>query len=149
MMNVERLDHVHIKVKDLNKAVKLFSNLMGSKWLGPINLDKYGVRTSFDTIGFEMLEPTGPDTALARDIEKRGEGVMSIGLKVTNLDEAVKHFEANGVRCTMRAEQGNVRAATFHPKDAFGVSFELVEYPDWTSVGLANLARMSEIPSNF
>ena len=57
-----------------------------------------------------------------------GEGLLSIGLKVLNLDEAVAELEAKGVRCTARAERPGNRSAQFNPADAHGVWIELVEY---------------------
>lgn len=84
-MEVERIDHIHVAVKDLKKAAKSFSNIMGTKWVGPIEFEDGDFKTAFDSLGFELLQPTSSDNFLAHFIEEKGEGIYSIGLKVPNL----------------------------------------------------------------
>ena len=51
-----------------------------------------------------------------------------LGLKVTNLEEAIKEMESKGVRLVGNLQRGTVKFAQFHPKDAHGVMIELIEY---------------------
>jgi len=153
-MKIEKIDHIHIAVEDLKKAAKSFSDIMGTKWVGPIESSAMpGMKTTFDTLGFELVQPTSPDSPLAKFIQKRGEGVYSIGLKVSNLDETIADLEARGVRVVWRGSgkdfnNESIRGvALTNPKDTHGVMFELLEYDEWTPISLANLDRLADIPS--
>jgi catechol 2,3-dioxygenase-like lactoylglutathione lyase family enzyme len=158
-MRVEKIDHVHILIKNenLEKAVRLFADLMGTIWVGP--LDAGDVRTAFDNAGLEFLAPKASDNLFAKQIEKTGEGIFSIAFKVPDLDEATTELEAKGVKCILRWECGDCRAAQFdlakaygiranqfNPADMFGTRIELVEYDTVAPVALANLKKVSEIP---
>lgn len=146
-MKVERIDHIHIIVKDLNGAMKLFSELMGSKFIGPIDRrPERQCRFAFDTLGFELVSPEGPDDHWAPVLEKEGEGVFSIGLKVTDIDEAVDEFEKKGLRLFRRGERHDLKFAIFHPEEMYGVRFELVEYDAMQGAGVCNVGKMAELP---
>jgi len=150
-MNVERIDHIHILVKDLEGAMRLFSKVMGTKFIGPIDRRKLAViprqcRYAFDTMGLEFVSPTSPDDPWGPILEKDGEGLLSLGLKVTDIDEAIAEFEANGVKLERRGEIPGVKFAIFYPEGACGVRFELVEYDAMQPVGVANVGKMGELP---
>jgi len=120
-MKVERIDHIHIAVKDLKKAVKLFSSIMETKWTGPIEPGP-DIITAFDSLGLELLQQTTSKGFVADFIERRGEGLFSVGLKVSNLDEAVAHLEEKGVRVPWKGVVNeSLKVAMTHPKDTYGV----------------------------
>ena len=54
-MKVEGIDHIHVYVKDLEAAVKLFSDILGSHFVGPMEFPT--IRTAFDDLGFEIIQP--------------------------------------------------------------------------------------------
>jgi len=155
-MKVERIDHIHIVVKDLREAAKFFGEIMGTKWVGPIESPGMpGMKTTFDTLGFELMQPTSPDTPLAKFIQKRGEGIYSIGLKVSNLDEAIADLKDRGVRVAWRGSGKDFQneslrgVALTNPKDTHGVMFELLEYDERTPASIANLDRLTNMPSRI
>jgi methylmalonyl-CoA/ethylmalonyl-CoA epimerase len=145
-MKIEKIDHVHVLVKDLEKAMKFFSDIMGTQFIGPIE-GQYNM-VAFDNAGLELLSPKSPDSPFAKPMEKMeaGEGLFSIGLKVPDLDEALAELEAKGVKCTVKVERPDLKAAQLDPADAHGVVIELVEYDTVPSVALANMGKTSEIP---
>jgi methylmalonyl-CoA/ethylmalonyl-CoA epimerase len=148
-MKVERIDHIHIAVKDLKKAVQLFSSIMETKWTGPIEPGP-DIITAFDSLGLELLQQTTSKGFVANFIERRGEGLFSIGLKVSNLDEAVADLEEKGVRVPWKGVVNeSLKVAMTHPKDTYGVQFELLEYEERTPITLANLNidKVMDIPS--
>lgn len=127
-MKVEKIDHVHIFVKNLDKAIRFFEEALGTKFSEahlPENLD---ARTTLDPIGLELIESASPDGTVARFIERRGEGLAAISLKVPDIDQAIAHLQSRGVRLVRRFESGGLKEAQFHPKDTFGVMIELCEY---------------------
>ncbi len=147
-MKIERIDHVHILVKDLEGAIKFLSDIMGTKWIGPIDRRPIGrqLRVAFDNIGLELLSPTSPDDPWGPIIEREGEGVCSLGLKVPDIDGAIAELEAKGIRLERRGEIPDVKFAIFYPEDCYGVRIELVQYETMQPIGVANMGKMGELP---
>lgn len=128
-MKVEKIDHLHVYVKDLDKAVAFFSNVLGTKFAGPMEAKApLNLRTYLDPLGIELVAGTTPDGLVAKTIEKKGEGLTAICFKVPNLDEAVAELQAKGLKLVGTLSMGNLREAQFHPKDSYGVMIELCEY---------------------
>ena len=76
----------------------------------------------------EFLESTAPDGPIAKFIEKNGEGIQHIALRVDNIEEALKEMEEKGIRMIdtkPRYGAGNARIAFMHPKATKGILLEL------------------------
>lgn len=146
-MRVEKIDHVHIFVKDLEGAMKFFSDIMGTKFIGPIDRrPERQCRYAFDNMGLELVSPTSPDDPWAPIMKKQGEGIFSLGLKVTDIDEAVTELEAKGLKLDRRGEIPDIKYAIFHPEGARGVRLELVQYNAMQLAGIANVGLMGKLP---
>ena len=93
------------------------------------------VRTAFLPLGdteVELLEATDPESPVAKFIEKRGEGIHHLAVRVENLEEALEKMKALGLRMIdekPRYGAGGARIAFVHPKTAGGVLLELSERP--------------------
>ena len=132
-MNVNKIDHICIAVKNLDEARKVWEPALGKS--GPddeyidepekIKVDRYWL----GQVGFELMESTTPDGDVAKFIEKRGEGVMLISLNVDNTREAVEELKTNdypiigGIRSFRDCE-----FAFVHPKKMNGVLLEFIDY---------------------
>jgi len=130
-MKVEQVDHIHIAVKDMNKAVSFFSDLLGIKFSKEFVSEEMKIISrlaSIGPIGIELIQPTSPDSEIAKFIERRGEGVQAISLKVPDIDEAVTEAEAKGVRAVFKVNFPMLREVEMHPRDAHGVQIELCQY---------------------
>jgi len=124
------IDRIAITVKDLDKALKFYSELLDIEFdVFPKN-EALGMRGAYSASGLEFIEPTGPNTMLGKFIEERGEGLWAIVLKVKNMDEAIKRFAEKGLKPVNDITFGDMREVAFHPKDAFGVEIILAEYPE-------------------
>jgi len=135
-MSVEKLDHVHIYVKDLEKAKQRFKDLLGVEFCEDITpqdvrsdkVEKTAEgRGTYATFGIELLEAR-PGSPAAKAIEPMVEGLGGVSIKVTSLDDAIAEFQQKGMRLVQKSEIGRYRVAWFHPKDAHGVLIELCEY---------------------
>ena len=149
-MKVERIDHIHIAVKDLEAAAKFFSDTIGSRWFGP-KQGRPGFQIAFDNLGLELQQPTTPDNPVAKHLEEHGQGVTWIGLKVPNLDEAVAELKAKGIRVEYWIDYTGLKvdlkaARTVDPEETYGVMFELVEYEDVPPAALGNWNKLGEVP---
>jgi methylmalonyl-CoA epimerase len=122
-MKVEKLDHVTILVKDLDKARKIYSDLFGTVFSDPKENKDADIKTSISPLGIALAAPLSPDGVVAKNLEQRGEGVGAVVMKVKNVAEASDQMKAKGIRQIGRGE----KVARFHPKDLNGVVFELIQ----------------------
>lgn len=127
-MRIEKIECVCFYVKDLDKATRFFSDLLGLEFSKPFELPEGKVRNVMEPHGMELISAASPDSPAADYIEKYGEGFAMLGFKVEDLEEAIKEMEAKGVRLVRRMQIGQVKNALFHPKDAHGIMIELLEY---------------------
>ncbi|MCD7928464.1 MAG: methylmalonyl-CoA epimerase [Oscillospiraceae bacterium] len=132
-MNVTRVDHIGIAVKNLDEMVKWYEETLGVKSHGTEIVDDQKVKVAFLPIGeseLELLEFTSDDGPIARFIEKNGEGIQHIALRVDNIEETLVELKAKEVRLidqTPRYGAGNASIAFVHPKATHGVLLELCE----------------------
>lgn len=126
-MKVQKIHHVSVLVKDLEKAGELYSKLFGIEFDGPYDQKDLDVRFISSPIGLNLASPLTPDGPTARSLEKRGEGLSMLVLNVPDLDEAITDMETHGIRLVGREDRPKERVASFHPKDLCGVMVELWE----------------------
>ena len=130
---ITKIDHIGIAVSDLDEALKLYRDTLG------LEVEKTedfgGMRIAFLPIGdteFELLQPTDPDGALAKFVEKRGEGVQHIALRVDDVAKSLEELKAKGLRAIdekPRPGAGGASIAFFHPKSTGGVLLEICQPP--------------------
>ena len=133
MARVGKVDHVGIAVKSAAEAARFYEEALG------LSVDHYetvsgqGVRVGFLAVGdvtLELLEPTGPDSAVARFIEKRGEGIHHICFEVEGIDELLAALAQRGAVVGSSAPvpgAHGTRVGFLHPKATGGVLIELAE----------------------
>jgi catechol 2,3-dioxygenase-like lactoylglutathione lyase family enzyme len=59
-MKVQKLDHVHIYVNDLEKAARFFSEILGTKFSEVIEKPGWDFKLAMDPLGVELVQPTSP-----------------------------------------------------------------------------------------
>ena len=132
-MNCTRVDHVGIAVKDLAASVKWYEETLGLHSKGTEVVPEQQVTVAFLPCGdieLELLESTSPEGPIARFIEKNGEGIQHIAIRVDDIDAALAELKEKGVRLidqTPRYGAGGARIAFLHPKATHGVLLELCE----------------------
>jgi catechol 2,3-dioxygenase-like lactoylglutathione lyase family enzyme len=137
----EKIDRIAIAVKDLEKATDFFSDLLGIDFDIVGSSPKLGMRGGYSACGLELIEPTHPDSIIGRFLEQRGEGLWALVLKVKNMDEMIKRFEAKGLQVAGDVTVGAMREVAFHPKGSYGVELVLAEYPEKHGATVAALAK--------
>ena len=131
---MEKLEHIGIAVKNLDKANQLFAQLLGKVHYKIEEVASEGVRTSFFELGgvkIELLEATHAHSPIAKFIEKRGEGIHHIAIRVDDIEDALERFKKSGARLIDSAPRRgahNTRTAFVHPASTHGVLLELVEH---------------------
>jgi methylmalonyl-CoA/ethylmalonyl-CoA epimerase len=131
-----KIDHIGIAVKSLTEAIKVYEDAIGLKVHAYDQVDDQGVRVAMLNLGesrIELLEPTGPDSPIERFMNKRGEGIHHIAVTVENIEKALEHLKASGVRLIdnePRRGAHNTRIAFIHPSSTHGVLLELVQHDE-------------------
>ena len=133
MFNVGRVDHIGIAVKDIEQAKKFYTEFLGMKALGEEVVEEQKVKVCFIPCGdseIELLESTSPDGPIAKHIEKKGDGIQHIALRVDNIEAAIADLMAKGVRMIdekPRYGAGGAKIAFVHPKSTGGILLEISE----------------------
>jgi methylmalonyl-CoA/ethylmalonyl-CoA epimerase len=123
--------HVGIAVPSIADALHFYQDILGLTPGHPESAD--GARIVSLTLGesaIELLEPSNPDSPVARFLEKRGPGIHHICYRVPDLDQALERCRAAGYRlvdATPRTGAGGRRIAFLHPKATAGILLELTE----------------------
>jgi methylmalonyl-CoA epimerase len=126
------IDHLGIAVKSLAVARGIYEKL-GCSISDEEVVEGEKVRVVMVPMGesrLELLEPTSDDSAIAKFLLKRGEGLHHISLKVPDLEVAVTRLKDDGVRLVsneIKIGAGGHRYIFIHPSSAGGVLLELVE----------------------
>jgi methylmalonyl-CoA/ethylmalonyl-CoA epimerase len=127
------LDHIGVAVRGLSDAIAFYRDALGLEVSEPADVPSERVRVVFVPVGeaaIELLEATAPDSAIARSIERRGEGLHHVTLAVDDLSAALAQLKARGVRLvdeTPRPGAHGTRVAFVHPSSTGGVLLELKE----------------------
>jgi len=128
-----KLEHIGIAVKDMEASNELFARILGVAPYKQEEVASEGVTTSFFRTGdskVELLEATKPDSAIARYIEKRGEGMHHIAFEVEDIHAEMERLRREGFRLLNEEPKrgaDNKLVCFVHPKTANGVLVELCQ----------------------
>jgi len=128
-----KVEHIGIAVASLRDSVPLFEKLLNSPCYKTEIVESEQVQTAFFRQGetkIELLEATGPDSAIARFIEKKGVGMHHIAFEVSNIEEEMQRLRAAGFTLLQdKPKRGadNKLICFLHPKDTNGVLVELCQ----------------------
>lgn len=131
----EQIEHLGIAVPSIEAALPYYEGVLGMKCYKIEEVADQKVKTAFLKVGevkIELLEPTCPESTVAKFIEKNGGrgGIHHIAYKVTNIEEKLAEVEAKGVQLidkTPRAGADGMTIAFLHPKSTAGVLTEFCE----------------------
>lgn len=130
---IKHIDHIGIAVKNLEDALEVYQSLLGLNCSGTEIIEEQQVKVAFIPSGeseLELLESTSPDGPIARFIDKKGEGIQHIALRVDNIENALEQLKAKGVKLLdekPRYGAGGAKIAFLHPKSTKGTLIELCE----------------------
>lgn len=129
----KKIEHIGIAVKDLQKSNELFSKLFGKDHYKVEKVESENVSTSFFMLGetkIELLEASSPDSAIAKFIEKKGEGIHHIAYAVDDVVEEMKRLENEGFEVLNKEPKkgaDNKLICFLHPKSTNGILVELCQ----------------------
>jgi methylmalonyl-CoA/ethylmalonyl-CoA epimerase len=126
------IDHLGIAVKSLEQARKFYEQL-GLSVVSEEVVEHEKVKVAMIPVGesrIELLEPTGPDSVIAKYLAKRGEGLHHMAIHVPDLSHAVETLKATGTRFIseeIKIGAGGHLYVFVHPSSAGGVLLELCQ----------------------
>lgn len=132
-MMLKKIDHLGIAVRDLNAQVEIYRDQLGMEFQGIEEVPSQMVKTAFFQVGdvhVELLEPTSPESAIAKHIEKRGEGLHHVAYEVPDIRAALAEAKEKGLQPLSdepRPGAHHSLVCFLHPKKTGSVLTELVE----------------------
>ena len=128
-----RIDHIGIAVNDLDAAVQLYGGSFDMAEQHRETVEEQGVEAILLEVGeghIELIKPLGPDTGVAKFIERKGEGMHHVAYRVEQIEPALEQLQAQGMKLIDRTPRTGIRGsrvAFLHPRSTGGVLTEVVE----------------------
>lgn len=130
---MDKIEHIGIAVKDLAVSNKLFASLLNQAPYKLETVESEAVSTSFFHVGetkIELLASTSESSAIAKFIQKKGEGIHHLAFAVKDIYAEVERLIAEGFEpISKEPKKGadNKLVFFFHPKSTNGVLIELCQ----------------------
>ena len=130
---LEKIDHIGIAVKDLDQAIKLYKEAFGMEPSLVYESAYTKAKIAFFPLGevkIELIQPTNPESVMAKFLEKKGEGIHHISYKVKDVDSSLVELEKKGIQLIdkkSRKVRENERVGFLNPKSTLGVLTELIQ----------------------
>ena len=136
-MELTHIEHLGIAVKSIEACLPYYEGVLGLKCYNIEEVADQKVKTAFFKVGqtkIELLEPTCPESTIAKFIEKNGGrgGVHHVAFNVESVEEALKEAEAAGIQLIDKCPRPgaeHLMIAFLHPKSTKGILTELCEQP--------------------
>ncbi|MEZ2443982.1 methylmalonyl-CoA epimerase [Chitinophaga sp. RCC_12] len=128
-----RVEHIGIAVNKLSVSIPLFEKLLNTPCYKQEEVDSEQVQTAFFRQGetkIELLEATGPDSAIAKFLDKKGEGMHHIAFEVPDIYAEMKRLQEEGfvlLQETPKKGADNKLICFLHPKHSNGVLIEICQ----------------------
>jgi len=128
---ITRIDHLGIAVKSIDEALPYYENALGLRCEHREEVVSQKVKTAFFSAGevhIELLEPTSPESPIAKFLEKNPSGgIHHIAFATSDINGQLKQAAGTGVKLLhevpFEGAAGKL-VAFLHPKSTFGVLTE-------------------------
>jgi methylmalonyl-CoA/ethylmalonyl-CoA epimerase len=129
---IKKVDHVSIAVNNLDEGLKTFGNLLGIKPSHIEEVPDQGIKAAMIMVGdveIELIEPTKPDSGVAKFLEKKGEGIHHICFEVDDVDKELESLASKGVELIDKQGRKGLagKIGFIHPRSTKGVLVELAQ----------------------
>jgi methylmalonyl-CoA/ethylmalonyl-CoA epimerase len=128
---MNKIEHIGIAVKDIEASNALFSKILKQLPYKTEAVESEGVITSFFMVGetkIELLQATHSESAIAKYLDKKGEGIHHIAFGVDDVNMDIERLKIEGIEMIhQKAKEGadNKMIAFAHPKSTNGVLIEI------------------------
>ena len=128
-----KIEHLGIAVTNMEESLRLYEDLLGHTCYKTEVVESEFVKTAFIQVGeskIELLEATNSDSAIAKFLEKKGQGFHHVAFDVENIDVEIERLLNKGfdlIHKTAKIGADNKRIAFLHPKATNGLLVELCQ----------------------
>lgn len=133
---ITNINHIGIAVTKLADQIPFYRDILQLQFKGTEEVPDQKVRVAIFRVGevqIELLEPTSPDSPIAKFIENRGEGIHHIAYQSNDIESDIRDFLAKNIRMIdeqPRAGAHGTRIAFLHPKSSGKVLTEICQIGD-------------------
>lgn len=130
---LKKINHIGIAVHSIEEALLFYRDNLGMVFKGIEAVAEQKVKVAMLQIGeakIELLEPTDPESPVAKFLEKNGPGIHHLAYEVNDIMQAIARLEQGGARMIDRTPRNGAhgtRIAFVHPKSSGGVLTELCQ----------------------
>ncbi len=131
---ITKIDHLGIAVQSLDESIPYYENVLGLKCEGREEVESQKVRTAFFAAGdvhLELLEPTSPESPIAKFLEKNpAGGIHHIAFATDDISGQLTRARDKGAKLIHEVPfegAGEKLVAFLHPKSTFGVLTEFCQ----------------------
>ena len=130
---LQKINHIGIAVQSLDETLPFYRDGLKMPLCGIEEVADQKVRVAMLGIGeskIELLEPTSPDSPIAKFLDKNGPGIHHIAYEVEDVAQAIEQMIAEGARMVDQVPRDGAhgtRIAFVHPKSSHGVLTELCQ----------------------
>ena len=129
---IKKINHIGIAVNSIEDTLKLYTDVLGLELKGIEIVEEQKAKTAIIPVGetkIELIESTDPEGAIARHIERRGEGLHHLALEVSDIQSTLETLKEKGIPLVdeePRTGVENSKIAFLHPKGTKAL-LEIVE----------------------
>lgn len=127
-----RLDHIALAVRSISEAAVLFRDVFGGTFIAGGDDDIIQARTIQYMLPpgtkIELLQPLSDDSALARFIDKHGEGFHHVTMFFDDIEKLAVNLSEAGFEVTdTDLSDERWRETYIRPRSGFGALFQMVD----------------------
>lgn len=128
-----KVEHIGIAVTSLDVSIPLFEKLLNTPCYKKEEVSSEQVQTAFFLQGetkIELLEATGRDSAIAKFLAKKGEGMHHVAFEVADIYAEMSRLQQEGfvlLQETPKKGADNKLICFLHPKNTNGVLIEICQ----------------------
>jgi len=132
MSQIKKVNHIAIVVENIENALEFWHGQLGLTLDHIEDVPSQASKVAFLPVAegeVELVEPTDPESGLAKYLEKRGEGMHHLCFQVDDIEAMLDLLKEKDVRLINESpvDLPGRRMAFIHPKAANGVLIELYE----------------------
>lgn len=131
---IKGLDHIAIAVRDLDAAVRLWTDTFQVPLTHREIVHEQLVEVALIKLGhlrIELVSPISSDSPVAKFIEKRGEGIHHFAVESGSTQETLDRMQQQGIPLIDKTARGGAEGSHIgfiHPKALGGVLVEVVDH---------------------
>ena len=130
---LQKINHIGIAVQSLEASIPFYRDALSMPFQGFEEVAEQKVRVAMLQVGeskIELLEPTSPDSPIAKYLEKSGPGIHHVAYEVADIEAAIAAMQRQGARMIDELPRNGAhgtKIAFVHPKSSCGVLTELCQ----------------------